>query len=194
MNDRDIQAIGIEMVVGGLPYAFVLRVLDLARESDGVADLIHLWAEAPDADERREVEADLQGMIEDREPAGEPLAVVSVDSGDQLLDERRRRKDHLRRLVEEHGGVSEVARRAEMPQPSLSRLLNSMSEPRPATMKRLAEAMRLSVSALSTDPPTPPSVVIGSPAGGLGTIRSAERRLRRLERHLGRTTDRTEAA
>jgi hypothetical protein len=39
MNDRDIQAIGIEMVVGGLPYAFVLRVLDLARESDGVADL-----------------------------------------------------------------------------------------------------------------------------------------------------------
>lgn len=34
--DRDIKTIAIDMVDAGLPAAFVLRVLELARQSEGV--------------------------------------------------------------------------------------------------------------------------------------------------------------
>jgi len=148
-QDRDIKGIGVEMIDAGLPSSFVLRVIELAKESEGVEDLVYLWAEAPDEDERREIEAELHGTIEDREPAGPAHRVESVDAGDHLLDQRRAMKEHLRQLVEQRGGVTNVARRAEMPQPSLSRLLNSLSEPRPATLLRLAQAMDLSVEALT---------------------------------------------
>ena len=158
-QDRSVKIIGVEMVDAGLPSAFVLRVLELARESEGVEDLIHLWAEAPDDAERHALEADLQEAIEDREPAGPSFSVGSVDDGDRLLDQRRAQKAHLRQLVESRGGVSEVARRAAMPQPSLSRLLNAMSEVRTTTLVRLAKAMRLPLAALLPGP-NPNGVVV----------------------------------
>lgn len=148
------------MVDAGLPLAFVLRVLELAKESEGVRDLVHLWAEAPDENERNEVEAELQGSIDDREDPGPTTRVESVEQADRLLDQRRREKEHLRRLVEAHGGVSEVARQAEMPQPSLSRLLNAMSETRPSTLLKLARAMDLPLSALEL-----PTRALLEPAG-----------------------------
>lgn len=113
-------------------------------------DLLRLWAEAPDAAERQQVEADLYAMIEDREPAGGSPQVPSVDGEGALLAARRAQKEHLWRLVEAQGGVREVARRADIPQPSLSRLLGSVSEPRPATLNRLAAAMGLAPAALLT--------------------------------------------
>ena len=148
-EDREIEAIGDAMLAANLPEAFVGRVLELAKTSEGVEDLVHLWSSAPDEAERREVEAELQGAIEDRERSGPAIEVASVEEGERLLKQRCRQKEHLRRLVAAHGGVSEVARRAQMPQPSLSRLLNSMSEPRPSTLLRLAEAMGLTVSDLA---------------------------------------------
>lgn len=197
-TDRDIKAIGIEMVDAGLPYAFVLRVLELARESEGVEDLVHLWGGAPDTVERHEVEADLHGMLEDREPSGDIVDVSSGEDGDRLLGLRSRQKAHLRRLVDERGGVSEVARRAKMPQPSLSRLLNSMSEPRAGTLNRLAEAMGVPVSALSAqaDAAPPVDMIFRSPSLKRETIRSTARlegRVRRLERHFVRASDKEAA-
>jgi hypothetical protein len=67
-DDRDIKMIGIEMVDAGLPYDFVLRILSLSKESEGVEDVVHLWAEAPDVNERRECERTLREMTKDREP------------------------------------------------------------------------------------------------------------------------------
>jgi len=177
----------------------VLRIVELARESEGVDDLLNLWAEAPDAEERQQVEADLYAMIEDREPAGGTAQVASVDDGDALLAARRTQKEHLRRLVEAHGGVSEVARRADIPQPSLSRLLGSVSEPRPATLNRLAAAMGLAPAALLAPVATTPQteIVLGSPASGAGARRAAarlERQIRRLERELEQSADGVDAA
>ena len=42
-----------------------------------------------------------------------------------------------------------------IPQPSLSRLLNTMSEPRPSTLARLAQAMGLTVADLDPRPARP---------------------------------------
>lgn len=57
-------------------------------------------------------------------------------------------KARLRRLVEARGGVGVVAERAGMRQPSLSRLLNSASVPRPTTLRRLAGALEVPVQSL----------------------------------------------
>ena len=145
----DIKVIGIDMVNAKLPLMFVLRVIELANESEGVEDLLHLWAEASNADERGEVEADLYEAIEDRELAEATLKLGSVEAVSRLFAERQALKKHLRRVVEASGGVSEVARWAGMPQPALSRILNSMSELRPATMHRLAKAMNVPTEALN---------------------------------------------
>lgn len=67
-DNRDITAIGIDMVDAGLSSEFVSRILELAQESEGVEDLVHLWAGAPNDRERKEVESDLREAIADREP------------------------------------------------------------------------------------------------------------------------------
>ena len=85
----DIKVIGIDMVNAKLPLMFVLRVIELANESEGVEDLLHLWAEASNADERGEVEADLYEAIEDRELAEATLKLGSVEAVSRLFAERQ---------------------------------------------------------------------------------------------------------
>ena len=147
MND-DIERIAVAMTVAKLPLEFVLRVVNLATEIEGIADLMALWHEATCRQDRARYEADLYEALEDFQPKGQQEPVDSMRSTDRVYAQRKAFKEHLRQLVEEHGGVSEVARQAEMPQPSLSRLLNSMSQPRPFTLTRLAQAMGLPVAAL----------------------------------------------
>ncbi|MDQ3264273.1 MAG: helix-turn-helix domain-containing protein [Myxococcota bacterium] len=52
-------------------------------------------------------------------------------------------KARLRLLIDKNGGVVEVARRAGIPQPSLSRMLNSSSMPRRSTLFKIANALNL---------------------------------------------------
>jgi DNA-binding phage protein len=60
------------------------------------------------------------------------------DDVTQRIVEHKRR---LRALIDRHGGVSEVARRSGIPQPSLSRMLASGSMPRRTTLYRIARAL-----------------------------------------------------
>ena len=57
----------------------------------------------------------------------------------------------LRRRVDEHGGVSEVARKAGMHQSALGRLLSSASMPRRTTSYRLANALDVPETEVVTD-------------------------------------------
>jgi DNA-binding phage protein len=52
-------------------------------------------------------------------------------------------KAKLRKLIDQHGGVSAVAKLTGIPQPSLSRMLNSGSIPRRSTLYRIANALDL---------------------------------------------------
>lgn len=144
-----ITRIALDMLAAGLPEPFVLRVVALARESEGVEDMLHLWDDHPA--ERGAVEAEFQAALDDREPSGPSVQVHGAEAAERLLDERLRQKAHIRSLVETHGGVSRVAQAAGLPQPSLSRFLNTPSEPKPATLHRLATAMGLAVGDLSPE-------------------------------------------
>jgi DNA-binding phage protein len=52
-----------------------------------------------------------------------------------------RGKRRFRDLIDRHGGVSAVAKKSGIPQPSLSRLLKSASMPRRSTLYKIAVAL-----------------------------------------------------
>ena len=145
MNQTDTNTfdlVGMSMIREEVPPSFVLAALALAATSDGMRDLLHLWNEYPEPAERRDILADIGELLEDQGGgASESLVVRSQGDVERELARRRAFKERLRTLVERHGGVSKVARKAGMAQPSLRRLLNTMSEPRLPTLQRLAKAL-----------------------------------------------------
>jgi len=136
------------------PDAFKWQVLQLVRRDSGMQMLVELLADEQDAHERAAILADMGELIDDHHPVD--VGGEHGHSSDLSAELRRRRemKEHMRQLVERHGGVTRVAERAGMAQPSLSRLLNSTSQPRSATLQRLADAIGVSVQALTTPPRT----------------------------------------
>lgn len=60
---------------------------------------------------------------------------------DGSLVHARAHKQRLCDLIDKHGGVSDVARKTGIPQPSLSRMLNSGSMPRKSTLYKIANAL-----------------------------------------------------
>lgn len=145
----------VAMSDAGLPAAFVRHCDDLARVDQGAFELMELWYEDDDDEQGRdEILADLQEMLDDEEELGSKPVQKPYIRYDQLGDvvgRVREHKEKLRRLVDEHGGVSAVARKAGMHQSALSRLLNSPSMPRRTTLYRIANALDLSEADIAAD-------------------------------------------
>jgi len=143
-----LAAIVLEMEKAGVDRNFIVEADELARRDQGVFDLLDLWAGAAnDQAERDEVIVDIQESIDDYRDA--PLAPQKKPyiKYDQLEDVAQRvmaEKAKLRQIIDKHGGVSAVAQKCGIPQPSLSRMLNSPSVPRRATLYKIANALDLS--------------------------------------------------
>jgi DNA-binding phage protein len=60
-------------------------------------------------------------------------------------------KARLRQIIDKHGGVSAVAKKSGIPQPSLSRMLGSASIPRRSTLYKIANALGLSEAEIVTE-------------------------------------------
>lgn len=135
----------VEMDAAGLPNDFVANVLTLAQEDEGVFELLELWVEAREQpEERAKLVASLSEIID--EQAELPPAVIQKPRIDfkNLPDVAKQvaaHKQRLRDLIDKNGGIVAVARRAGIPQPSLSRMLNSASMPRRTTLYRIARAL-----------------------------------------------------
>lgn len=142
-----IASIVVEMKATGLGAAFIVAASELARTDQGVYDLMAMWLDAKGDDaERDEIVADLQDSIDDyRDAPSVPQQKPYIgydqlgDVGDRVLAEKAR----LRDLIDKNGGVTAVARKAGIPQPSLSRMLNSASIPRRSTLYKIANALDL---------------------------------------------------
>ena len=120
----------VEMNRQGIPREFIAAVDELARVDAGVFELADMWFEGEDRDECL---ADLQDLVDEAEelprtPAAKPS--IPFDELDDVGDRVVQFKKRLRDIVDRQGGVSAVAKKVGMPQPSLSRLLNSASMPR----------------------------------------------------------------
>ena len=137
-----------QMQRAGLDARFIVAAYELGRVKQGVFDLMELWAELPDGDpERDECIADIQDLIEDDRdapPAPVEKPKIHFDELDGVVASIMAGKARLRTLIDRHGGVSEVARRTGIPQPSLSRMLTNASMPRRTTLYKIAIALELS--------------------------------------------------
>jgi transcriptional regulator with XRE-family HTH domain len=137
------------MKKAGLDAAFIAEAFDLARVDQGVFDLMALWSEVDSKKERDEIVADIRDVLDDyleapRSPEHKPY--IPFDELNGVASSIQDHKKRLRALIDRNGGVSEVARRSGIPQPSLSRMLKSGSMPRRTTLYRIANALGLSES------------------------------------------------
>lgn len=149
MTTTEIQRVAMAMVDSGLPFEFGLQVVAVARETDAILELASMWEAETDAAERDETIVALQRLLDDYEQpvrAGQGLADEA--EADVWADQIAKWKLRLRGRVDAAGGVSAVARLANMPQPSLSRILHDFSVPRHATLVKLAQVLGVTVHAL----------------------------------------------
>jgi len=141
----DIIEIAHQMNQAGLPKPFIASAVDTAFEFEGVYDLFKLWAEEEDLEEREEIVADIQEMIDDcSQKELVQASYIRFDDLESIANDIRKFKDNLRLLVDERCGLAELARLTGMPQSSLSRFFNSSTMPRRVTLNRIARALNLS--------------------------------------------------
>jgi DNA-binding phage protein len=150
-----LAAIVVEMGRAGLDPAFITAASDLARLDQGAYDLMAMWSQSEaDAEERDEIIADLQELLDDHAEAPQtPLRrpYIKYEHLEEIAAKVVADKARLRRLIEQHGGVTLVAKKSGIPQPSLSRLLNSASIPRRTTLYKIANALDLPETDVVTD-------------------------------------------
>lgn len=140
----ELFAIAVGMKTEGLSEIFILDATRLALEYEGIADLMRLWKNEEDLQEREEIVADIQDMINTcskKEKAEE----VNIKFNDlrAIAKNIRSFKDNLLQVVVEHGGISCLAALTGIPQPSLSRFFNSNAMPHRATLLKIAKALKL---------------------------------------------------
>ncbi len=136
--------IASKMVRAGLPENFVAEAIRTGLAYEGVADLIVMWNEENEQEEQDEIIANIQDLINDcSQHRKEELPYIKFNDLDAIAQDIRAFKDSLLQIVEESGGITQLAEKAEMPQPSLSRFFNSNAMPHRATLLKIAKALNL---------------------------------------------------
>ncbi len=143
--------IAIEMRSQNLSEEFVANAVQTALEFEGVADLIIMWGDEADPEERDEIIADIQDLIIDCKQIGtSELPYVNFNDVDTVAKDIRSFKDSLLQIVAERGGITKLAEKTGIPQPSLSRFFNSNSMPHRSTLLKIAKALDLDAIPVST--------------------------------------------
>jgi DNA-binding phage protein len=141
-----LASIMVEMEAAGLDRNFIVTASELARTDQGVFDLMALWHGTRNGSEKDEIVADIQESIDDYGDAPPSPVKKPYIKFEKLGDVARQvmeKKAKLRDIIDRYGGVSAVAQKTGIPQPSLSRMLNSPSMPRRSTLYRIANALDL---------------------------------------------------
>lgn len=139
-----LKGIATEMVRADLDFDWVVAVESLAKVDEGAFDLMKLWHDSEDKGIKEQVVADLQDTLDDYAdapsvPTQRPR--IPFDDLDSVTRRVLAEKKKLRELIDRHGGISAVAKKSGIPQPSLSRLLKSASMPRRSTLYKIAVAL-----------------------------------------------------
>lgn len=150
-NDLRVLDILNEMRKMGLGNAFIRSLMENYQRYEGVQDLMEMWLEENDPAERTLIIEDIQEILEDISDAPKTPEERPYMNYNDLLAIKSdiiEFKLKLREEVDRQGGISELARRTGIPQPSLSRFFSSSSMPRRTTLYKIAKALNLSESAI----------------------------------------------
>jgi DNA-binding phage protein len=145
-NDLHILDILNEMRHQGLESTFIRSLMESCQRFEGIGDLMEMWFEENDSNERDRIVADLQESLDDIESAPqkpERRPYLRFDDLDEIRNDVIAFKERLRAEVDRHGGISKLSRKTGIPQSSLSRLFSSNSMPRRTTLFKIAKALNL---------------------------------------------------
>jgi len=136
----------IEMRNAKLPSYFVNSIMEHCQKYEGIRDLMEMWFEETNKEERDNIIVDLQTSLDDIENAPRKIEKISLDLNNLELirNDIDDLKKALRLEVDSQGGISELSRRTGIPQPSLSRFFSSKSMPRRTTLFKIAKALNIS--------------------------------------------------
>ena len=145
---KDLHVLDIlnEMRRLGLESTFICSLMKNCQQYEGIRDLMGMWFEETNPKERDKITADLQESlhdIEDLPQKPEERPYLRFDDLDEVRRDVLEFKKQLREEVDRHGGISELARKTGIPQPSLSRFFKSSSMPRRTTLYKIAKALNL---------------------------------------------------
>lgn len=143
--------VSVAMKDAGLSSEFISQVIKMALKYEGIADLMLLWEELPD--ERDAIVAALDEETSDSAHGEDPplrKPKINFNELEQVSSEIKIFKDKLREKVDSWGGISKLATKTGIPQPSLSRFFSSSSMPRRTTLYKIANAMDLSETEIRT--------------------------------------------
>lgn len=144
--------IGSLMHKAKLPNAFIAAAVETAFAFEGVYDLMKMWMEESDKNEREEIEADIQDLINDCSQKEKIEGVyIRFDDLEQIGGNIRAFKNSLLMKVNSRGGISKLSELTGIPQPSLSRFFNSASMPQRTTLLKIAKALALSQVEIATE-------------------------------------------
>lgn len=149
----DVLNILMEMRKQGLENDFINSLMMNCPKYEGVHDLMNMWYDEADSNERDNIIADLQESIDDIESAPhspEERPYLNFDDLKDIKSDILEFKKTLKKEVDHQGGISKLARLTGIPQPSLSRFFTSSSMPRRTTLYKIAKALQLSESVIST--------------------------------------------
>lgn len=152
-TEQDITLFDIvpQMKDADLPTTFISEAIRTALSYEGVADLVFLWADEDDEDEKNEIVADIQELIDDCKKATvEEHLYIKMNDLETVKKHIREFKDELLKEVDSRGGLTMLSKLTHIPQPSLSRFFNSNSMPRRQTLLKIADALRLDAIQIST--------------------------------------------
>jgi len=136
----------------GLPSLFVTSAVETAFEFEGVYNLMKMWAEETDQDEKDETISEIQNLIDDCAQKDKiEGAYIRFDDLSSISKDIRAFKDSLRSIVDQKGGIGTLCELTGIPQPSLSRFFSSTSMPRRTTLLKIAKALKLSQVQIATE-------------------------------------------
>lgn len=154
-NHERVYRIAAEMIHKGLPPKFVQRAQTLALEYEGAFDLMVLWNEEADDEEKKKIICDLEEHIEDiRDHVQEKTRTrpkINFDDIATIGKDILQFKKRLRAIVDSNGGVPALSQKIGMSEPSLYRFFNSPSIPRRTTLYRIANALELEEKDIATE-------------------------------------------
>lgn len=152
-GNKDLHVLDIlnEMRREGLESVFICSLMEHCQRYEGLRDLMQMWFEQTNSQERAKVIIDLQEAVDDitnapQNPEERPY--LRYDDIDEIKHDVIEFKKLLRKEVDRQGGISDLARKTGIPQPSLSRFFSSASMPRRTTLYKIAKALNLPESAI----------------------------------------------
>ena len=141
-----------EMRRKDLETAFICNLMENCQRYEGIRDLMEMWFNETDPKEQSKIVTDLQESLDDIVNApqqSEERPYLRDDDIEKIKSDVIEFKKRLREQVDRQGGISELARKTGIPQPSLSRFFSSFSMPRRTTLYKIANALNLPESAIS---------------------------------------------